>query len=174
MEYHVQASFPPKVLYNGASFAYQDRDLYCWCTDWLVLYYYWSLVITRMAKAPFDAKAAKSALGSFIEEYTCANNFFNCDLEFNVDPNVTWLEPWHEIKLYFSYHYKEAAVFAEPFEVCVPASWVNSMAKHDLVKPIIPLEHRIAFVLPLGHIPLSLDGWRVRLDVGYCEDQGTY
>ena len=51
-------------------------------------YYYYFI---NLAKAPFDGKAAKAALGSFMEEYACANNFFNCDLEFNVDPNVPGL-----------------------------------------------------------------------------------
>ena len=56
-----------------------------------------------------------------------------------------------------SYHYENAALFAEPFEVSVPSTWLNNMAKLELVKPIVPLEHRIAFVLPLGQKPWSLD-----------------
>lgn len=47
-----------------------------------------SSVLQKTSKAPFDGKSAKSALGSFMEEYVCANNFFKCELEFNVDPNV--------------------------------------------------------------------------------------
>ncbi|CAE7656470.1 Gyltl1b [Symbiodinium microadriaticum] len=90
-----------------------------------------------------------------MEEYACANNFFNCDLEFNVDPNVPIRSSMvEEIK---SYHYENAALFAEPFEVSVPSTWLNNMAKLELVKPIVPLEHRIAFVLPLGQKPWSLD-----------------
>ncbi|CAE7401872.1 Gyltl1b [Symbiodinium necroappetens] len=103
------------------------------------------------AQAPFDGKSAKSALGSFMEEYVCANNFFKCELEFNVDPNVPIRASMvEEIK---SYYYKDAALFAEPFEVSVPSAWLDNMSKLDMVKPIVSIEHRIAFVLPLGCCP---------------------
>lgn len=52
-----------------------------------------------------------------------------------------------------SYYYKDAALFAEPFEVSVPSAWLDNMSKLDMVKPIVSIEHRIAFVLPLGCCP---------------------
>ena len=47
------------------------------------------------------------------------------------------------------YHYMEPNTFQEPFEVTVNKSWVNGMVSQD-VKPVVPVEHVMAFVLLLG------------------------
>ncbi|CAE7249397.1 Gyltl1b [Symbiodinium pilosum] len=49
------------------------------------------------------------------------------------------------------YHYTEPALFAEPFEVTVPKTWVDDMSTLN-VKPVVPTEHLVAFILLLAGI----------------------
>ena len=44
------------------------------------------------------------------------------------------------------------AMLAEPFECVVPKNWLDDPRRlnHDKVKPVIPTEHLIAFVMPLN------------------------
>ena len=118
---------------------------------------------------------AKLALEAGIsQEYRCANNILKCDLLFNVDPNAPWnwivgkqQQHWcwsncpcrccpevpiraAAIDNITKFHYAEPNLFQEPFEVTVQKSWVNGMQSQD-VKPVVPIEHVMAFILLLSY-----------------------